>query len=309
MGKVHILSGIAFTFLLGTSQVYADSCNQVRLAEPGWTDLAYTTGIAEAVLGELGYETKSDVLGLPVIYASLENKDLDAFLGYWDPAMETFYRDYKERDAVITTTQNLTGAKFTLAVPKYVYDAGVRDFADLAKHAEKFDHKMYGIEPGSNDIMDKLIKDNAFDLGSWSIVESSEQGMLSQVKRSTRREKWVVFLGWAPHPMNSQFDIAYLTGGDDYYGPNYGGATVHTQMRKGYEQACPNVAKFLNNLVFDIELESEGMGYILNDHLSPKEAAIKTIRNHPEYLDKWLAGVTTRDGGEGLASVKKALVL
>jgi glycine betaine/proline transport system substrate-binding protein len=35
---------------------------------------------------------------------------------------------------------NLEGAKYTLAVPQNVYDAGVTSFADIAQYADEFDH-------------------------------------------------------------------------------------------------------------------------------------------------------------------------
>ena len=63
--------------------------------------------------------------------------------------------------------------------------------------------------------------------------QGSEAGMLSQVARATRGEDWIVFLGWEPHPMNANHDITYLSGGDDWFGPNYGGATVYTNVRAG----------------------------------------------------------------------------
>ena len=52
--------------------------------------------------------------------------------------------------------------------------------------------------------------------------------------------------------MNTEFSIKYLTGGDDSFGPNYGGATVYTLTRAGYENNCPNVYKLLQNLKFDL---------------------------------------------------------
>ena len=30
-----------------------------------------------------------------------------------------------------------------------------------------------------------------------------------------RGKEPIVFLGWEPHPMNTKFKMAYLTGGDD----------------------------------------------------------------------------------------------
>ncbi len=285
------------------------SCAKVHMAEPGWNDLAFTTGVASVLLKGLGYRPKSDVLGLEVIYQSLKTGDLNLFLGYWDPAMETYYKPYREDGSVETVHQNLSGAKFTFAVPHYVYEAGVKDFADLAAYADKFGKKMYGIEPGSNQIMEDIIKQNAFDLGNWKLVESSEQGMLAEVKRAVAKKQWIVFLGWAPHPMNNDIAMDYLSGGDKFYGPDYGGATVHTQVHKGFTQACPNIGKLLANLTFDLQTENKGMGYIINDSLKPTDAARKVLRANPQLLDPWLAGVTTIDGKDGLAAVKANLGL
>lgn len=283
------------------------NCDTVRMAEPGWTDLAFTTGVASVVLEGSGYTTESDVLGIPVIYESMVRRDLDVFLGYWDPAMESYFQAYRESGNIETVHQNLEGAKFTFAVPKYVYDAGVTDFADLAAHADKFDSRIYGIEPGSNDIMLEIVEANVFGLGEWRVVESSEQGMLAQVNRDARSEEWIVFLGWAPHPMNTAFDSEYLSGGDDHYGPDFGGATVHTQVRKGYLEECRNVGKLLTQMTFDVPMESAGMAYILDDGNDPKEAGARLLREQPKYLEAWLDGVETIDGGNGLDAVRAHL--
>ena len=54
-----------------------------------------------------------------------------------------------------------------------------------------------------------------------------------------QRNEPIVFLGWEPHPMNTNFEMTYLTGGDDVFGPNFGGATVYTNVRKGYLAGVP----------------------------------------------------------------------
>lgn len=285
------------------------TCSTVRLAEPGWTDLAVTTGVTQVLLEGMGYTTESDILGIPVIYESMKRGDLDVFMGYWDPAMETYFAPYRDSGDIETIHMNLEGAKFTWAVPSYVYEAGVTDFADLAAHADKFDGKLYGIEPGSNELMLNVVAADDFGLGEWEVVESSEQGMLSQVERFVRKEDWIVFLAWAPHPMNTAFDLEYLSGGDAYYGPNFGGATVSTQVRKGYVDECPEVGKLLTQLTFDVALESEGMGYILEDGMSAMDAARALITAHPDVLNGWLNGVQTLDGTPALASVTADLGL
>lgn len=286
-----------------------ESCATVRLAEPGWNDLALTTGAASVVLQALGYEVKSDLLGIEVIYQSLKENQLDAFLGYWDPAMQTYAAPYEADGSVERLGVNLAEAKYTFAVPSYVAEAGVRDFKDLATFSDQFGKEMHGIEPGSNQLMFDVIADPAFGLDGWDVVESSETAMLLEVQRKVDRKEFVVFQAWAPHPMNVAFDLVYLTGGDAHYGPDFGAATVSTQVRKGYVSECPNVGLFLQNLKFDIGFENEGMGYLINEGIDPIEAGRKILMARPDVIDGWLTGVTTRDGAPGAEAVKAALGL
>lgn len=284
-------------------------CKTVRFADVGWTDITATTALASEVLVGMGYEPKAKVLSVPVTYRSLKNKDIDVFLGNWMPTMEADVRPYLESGDVETVVTNLKGAKYTLAVPQYVYDAGVTSFADIAKHADKFNGRIYGIEPGNdgNRLIHAMVDQNAFGLGDFRVVESSEAGMLSQVGRSVRRDQWVVFLAWEPHPMNANYDLAYLDGGDDFFGPNYGGATVHTNVRNNYLSECPNVGNLLKNMTFSLDMENEVMSAILDDDQEPRNAAHTWLANNPTVLDRWLEGVTTLSGDAALPAVKASL--
>ncbi|GGE19483.1 glycine/betaine ABC transporter substrate-binding protein [Aureimonas endophytica] len=286
-----------------------DSCKTVRLSDVGWTDITATTAIASTLLKGLGYEPDVKVLSVPVTFASLKNKDIDVFLGTWLPSMEADVKPYLADGTVEDIKTNLTGAKYTLAVPKYLYDEGLKSFADIAKFSDKLSGKIYGIEPGNdgNRLVLGMIEKNSFGLGKFELVESSEQGMLSQVSRATKSQKPIVFLGWAPHPMNKNFELAYLAGGDDVFGPNYGGAEVHTAVRKGYAQECPNVGKLIGNLAFDVDIESEVMGKILDDGKDGPAAAAEWLKAHPDRVKTWLSGVTTFDGKDGAAAVASAL--
>ncbi len=285
------------------------SCKTVRFSDVGWTDITATTAATSAVLSGLGYTPKIQILSVPVTYASLKNKDIDVFLGNWMPTMEGDIKKYREDGSVETLTVNLEGAKYTLAVPDYVAAAGLKSFADIAKFKGKLNGKIYGIEPGNdgNRLIQGMIDKNVFNLKGFKLVESSEQGMLAQVARNVKRNKWIVFLGWEPHPMNTNFKLAYLSGGDDYFGPNYGGATVYTNIRKGYAESCPNVAKLLKNERFTLAMENEIMKAILDEKQDPGKAASAWIKAHPAALASWLKGVTTVDGKDGLAAVKSSL--
>ena len=288
-----------------------DDCSTVRFSDVGWTDITSTTALTSTVLEGLGYQAEDTLLSVPVTYTSLRNGDIDVFLGNWMPTMEADLAPYREDGSVEIVGVNLEGAKYTLAVPQYVYDGGLTDFADIAAVADELDGEIYGIEPGNdgNRLILDMIADGAFGLGDFVLVESSEQGMLSQVERAARREQWIVFLGWEPHPMNARFDMAYLSGGDDWFGPDFGGATIYTNVRAGYLQECPNVGRLLTNLTFSLAMENEVMSLILDDGMAPRAAAETWLSANPEPLEAWLDGVTTLDGGDGLAAVRAHLGL
>ncbi|WP_318421654.1 choline ABC transporter substrate-binding protein [Photobacterium leiognathi] len=285
------LSSVAFNS-------YANQCDTVRFADVGWTDITATTAVTSELLKGMGYNTKTDLLSVPVTYSSMANGDIDVFLGNWMPTMEGDIAKYREAKTVETVKANLEGAKYTLAVPKYVYDAGVKNFADLAKHADKFKGRIYGIEPGNdgNRLIQSMIDTNAFDLKDFSLVESSEAGMVSQVARAVRRDQWIVYLGWAPHPMNSNVEMEYLAGGDDFFGPNYGGANVYTNVRSNYLTECPNVGQLLKNLSFSLEMENSLMEAILNQKVQPEKAARQWLSENPQQVEAWLKDVKTREG-------------
>ena len=303
MKKLLTTSVLAMT---AATSLAAAECSEVTFSDVGWTDITATTAAASVVLDALGYDTETKILAVPVTYTSMAAGDIDVFLGNWMPTMEGDIAKYREEGSVDTVRANLEGAKYTLAVNKVAADMGIKTFADIAANKDALEGEIYGIEPGNdgNRLIQSMIDDNAFDLGDFEVVESSEQGMLAQVQRATRKEEPVVFLGWEPHPMNANFELTYLEGGDDFFGPDLGGATVHTNTRAGFVEECPNVGKLLTNLEFTLAMENEIMGAILDDGEEPRDAATAWIKANPDVLDTWLDGVTTVDGGDAMAAAK-----
>lgn len=287
------------------------ACKAVRLSDVGWSDITTTTALASVMLKGLGYTPRVDILAVPVTFKSLAAGDLDVFLGNWMPSMENDIAPYRKDGSVQTLRANLEGAKYTLAVPTYLAQEGLTSFDRIKDFKDKLGGKIYGIEPGNdgNRLVQGMIDDDKFGLKGFELVESSEQGMLAQVARATAAKEPIVFLGWEPHPMNTKFKLTYLSGGDDVFGPNFGGATVYTVTRRTYGQDCPNAMAFFKNLAFTLPLENEAMGLILDDGMEPEAAARSYLKAHPELLDGWLQGVTTFAGQPGLPAVKQALGL
>jgi glycine betaine/proline transport system substrate-binding protein len=300
----------AFALAAAGTAAFAD-CDTVTFADVGWTDITATTATSSVVLEALGYTTETKLLSVPVTYTSLAAGDIDVFLGNWMPTMEADIAPYREAGTVETVRANLEGAKYTLATNAAGAALGIASFADIATHRDALDGEIYGIEPGNdgNRLIIEMLESGAFGLEGFEVVESSEQGMLAQVERATRRDEPIVFLGWEPHPMNANFDLTYLEGGDDWFGPDFGGATVYTNTRAGFSTECPNLGTFLQNLSFTLPMENEIMGAILNDGTDPRDAATEWLKANPAVLDTWLAGVTTKDGADAVAAARAALGL
>ncbi|WP_394787678.1 choline ABC transporter substrate-binding protein [Rhodoferax sp.] len=285
------------------------SCKAVRFADVGWSDIAATTGLASVVLEGLGYKPTVTIASVPITFAGIKSKQIDAFLGYWNPSMTPIIEPFVKAGQIKVLEQpNLVGAKYTLAVPAYLYDKGLKTFNDIAKFQKELDGKLYGIEPGNdgNALIQGMIDKNQFGLKGFKMVESSEAGMLAEVQRAGRGNKAIVFLGWEPHPMNVQMKMKYLEGGDDVFGPNLGEAKVFTAVPPTYEARCPNVAALLKNLQFTTEIENTVMVGIL-DKAKPEAAAKAYLKKNPGVLDGWLKGVKTFDGKDGLPAVTASL--
>ena len=301
---------VALALTAFAAPALAEGCETITFSDVGWTDITATTAATTVVLQALGYDTDIKVLSVPVTYTGLAEGDIDVFLGNWMPTMEGDIGPYRDAGTVDTVRANLEGAKYTLATDKVGAEMGIKDFADIAAHKDALKGKIYGIEPGNdgNRLIMDMIDSDAFGLKDFEVVESSEQGMLAEVEAAVDAGEPIIFLGWEPHPMNARFEMTYLTGGDDYFGPNLGGATVYTNTRAGYVAECANTGKLLENLSFTLAMENEIMGAILDDGAQPEDAAKAWLKDHPDVWKAWLDGVTTMDGGDAVAAVEKSLM-
>lgn len=301
--KTILLASAALAF---AGQAYAEGCDKVTFSDVGWTDITATTAVASTILEALGYETDTKILSVPVTYTGLAEGDIDVFLGNWMPTMEADIAPYRDAGTVETIAENLKGTQYTLATNAAGAALGIKSFADIAPNKDALEGKIFGIEPGNDGnrlILDRIAA-NDFGMGEFEVVESSEQGMLAQAASLDGEGKPVVFLGWAPHPMNSAMELTYLTGGEEWFGAE---GSVFTNTRAGYVAECPNTGKLVQNLVFTLQMENDIMGAILNDGADPKDAAKAWLAANPDAIGPWLDGVTTKDGGDAMAAVTAAL--
>jgi glycine betaine/proline transport system substrate-binding protein len=304
---VALLAGAALAAVLSAPAMAGDSaaCQKVRFSDVGWTDIQATTGLAFNILEALGYKPEVQVLAVPVTYQSLKNKDIDVFLGNWMPSMTADVKPYLDDKSVESVSVNYDGAGYGLVVPTYVAEKGIKSLKDIGKFKKELDGKIYGIEPGNdgNRIVLEMIKNKDNGLDGFELVESSEAGMLAEAEKAMKAGKWIVFLGWTPHPVMGEMKISYLDGMGD---SGFGAATVHTNVRGGYLKECPNAGKFVANMKFTGPAENQMMDAILKGGEANKVARDWLKANQAEAA-KWLAGVTTFDGKDAAAALAAAL--
>ncbi len=305
MGAVFLLFSTT-----STAQESAD-CGRVRLGTVGWLDAGASSAVALALLRALGYDSTVQKLSAPTIFASLKNGDLDAFLEILVPTMGNVVKPYIVDNSIELLRQNLAGTKYTLAVNSHARALGITRFDELADHAEALSYTIHGVEPGAdgNLLIGQMIDRNLFGLSGFRLVESSETGLVRSIAAANKAGRPMVFLAFEPHPMNVRFDLTYLSGGDNVFGPAFGGADVYTGIRTTFANECPNVALLFGNLGFTLPMINEIMTAIIDLNANPLVAAVAWIRQQPLVLESWLEGLTARDGAPALPVVRSFMGL
>lgn len=279
----------------------------IRFGTPTWPGVTVKTEVAAQIIETMGYPVKQTNSSPAFAYNALKTDDLDIFFGGWMPTQKNMADPLIESGAVEVMATNISDAIMGIAVPEYVWEAGVKTEADLDEYRERFNGKLYGIEAGSgfNESIEDSINNDRHGLSDWELVPSSTSAMLSQVGKSIKDEEWIVFLGWEPHWMNVAYDIKYLEAVGE---PKIADTTsdVLTVANPRMVERDPQIARFLEQYVVSKADQSKWvLEYSYNDRESPKVAA-DWIGQNLDTVGKWLDGVTTRDGTPAIEAVRAA---
>lgn len=271
------------------------SAQTVTFGYVEWPELTVKTEVAATVLEAIGYDTEALSLSLPLVLRGVSTGDLDVFLGLWMPSMTSMIEPYLDNGTITQVGVILDETIYRPAVPGYVYEAGVHSLADLNAHADRFDAQIYGIEPGNdgNELVLGMIDEDVYDLSDWRLVESSTEGMLAAVRNAINRERWIVFLGWSPHWMNTEFDMAYLDDPENIWGEDgYVGAIMNT----AYAESHPDLARFFSQFEVDADTMSVWTEEFSLQGLEPSAIANTWIPENMDVVLGWLEGVSAADG-------------
>ncbi|WP_123657517.1 ABC transporter substrate-binding protein [Salinisphaera japonica] len=289
------------------AQTGADSTQTVRFASAPWPGVTVKTTVAQTVLEAIGYETDLTNASWTIALQGVVRGDIDADLGIWMPTQKSTVQPLVDAGKIDLLVKNVPDAQYDLVVPGYVWDAGIHSIGDLNARAERFDHRIYGIEAGNdgNQIVQNAIDDNVYDLGDWDLRASSTAAMLAEAGRAIDDKRWIVFLGWKPHWMNIKYDLRYLEDPKEIWG---GGSSVWTAINPAYAKANPNATRFLEQMIVPSKIQSQWIYDYGYDKQSADDVARRWITGHMDRVAQWLDGVTTADGKtQALAALKKAM--
>jgi len=295
-------------FVSGACGSGADGANEtVKFGTVDWPEAIAKTNVASTIVDALGYETEIQELGVPTVFQGLETGDLDVFVEAWFPTMQT---NFDAVDNVESVTTNLDDATFSVAVNQEACDAGVRSHEDLAQFADRFENSgtptVYGLEPGNdgNQVVLDMIDNNQYDLGDWEIVESSTNGMLSEVDRRVGDGEWVAWTGWEPHWMNNRYDMCLLEDPEEAWG---GPSHVETLVNEEFTEKFPDLYPFFEQMTVSQDIQRDLIDRIDNSGEEPQQVALDWLRENPQATDRWLEGITATDGTDGAEALRNYL--
>ncbi len=300
----------AVTAVIGLGAAAGAKAADIHFGVPAQPGATVKAEVASQLLDTLGYEVARSRLSPAFIMKSIDDGEVDATLDVWLPVQRGQLAPLQEAGSGRIVAENVPDGQIGFTVPDYVWEAGVRSVTDLAEHAERFDAEIYGYEvgTGANEVVLEALARDAAGLGDWQLKQSSTSAMLLAAKRAIQRGDWIVFMGWKPHWINITHEIRYLKDAELIFADSGGRSTVNTVANTDFLADNPNLATFLAGYAFDAAVESAWVYAYGFKERPAEEVAAQWIAENPDWVERWLEGVTTAEGAPAWPVVRRELI-
>lgn len=289
---------VAIVIIAAAGLIGSSDENELQFGYVTWDGEIASTNVLTLVLEEAGYDVSMVAVDAGPLYQSLAKGELDFTTSTWMPVTHASYMD-KYGDRLERVGENLEGCKIGLAVPQYVYDAGVKKISDLKVHGDKFSNRIVGIDPGAGVMMatDRAVED--YGLTDYEVRSSSSGSMLAELKRAYANEDWIAVTLWSPHWAFSEWDLVYLEDPKESYG---GVEVVETVSRTGFADDNPGAYAIIQAFNWTQDDCQSVMLDINSKNMDERDAAQKWIDAHREKVDSWIsAGKAAADAAKETA--------
>ncbi|WP_156163712.1 glycine betaine ABC transporter substrate-binding protein [Demequina subtropica] len=239
----------------------------------GWDESLATSLLWENILEGKGYNVELEYADPAVVFQGVADGDYDVVTDVWLPLthasyIEEFGDDMEEIGAWFDS------AALTVAVNA---DAPIDSLADLAEHADEFDGRIVGIEPGAGltaTVQDAVIP--TYGLEGMEFLTSSTPAMLSELDTATSNGENIIVTLWEPHWAYGAYDLKNL---EDPEGTLGEAENIVTYGRTGLGEDFPEVAEWMGAFTMDADHL-----YDLENQLNGADSA-----DYADIVSEWVA--------------------
>ncbi|MBI9106039.1 MAG: glycine betaine ABC transporter substrate-binding protein [Spirochaetales bacterium] len=247
---VLIVSTTATGIFAGGQQDSKEDVKTANLVYANWEEGVAYTNLAKVVLEDMmGYEVTITAADVAPGYASVAAGDQDAFMETWLPVL---HKDYIEKfgDDLVDLGNVYEGTLSGLAIPTYMYEAGIKTISDLKKPEalKRLDKTIIGIDAGAGIMKtteSDVIPAYGLDDAGYKLLASSGPAMMAALKDAYSNEEWIVVTAWKPHSMFGYYDLTFLEQDGEKV---WGEGNIHITGRKGLSEDNPELTQFLSNM-------------------------------------------------------------
>ncbi len=253
----------------------------IKIPYVQWACAEAESHLAQVILEDMGYNVELSTVQAAVMWSSVASGDTDVFTTAWLPYTHaSYWEEYGDNVERLGTLYD--EAVLALVVPSYVT---IDSIAEMQDHASEFQSRIVGIDPGAG-IMEATRNATmpTYGLDDWTLVESSDAGMISELERSINNEEWIAVTGWAPHWKFFAYDLKILEDPEETLG---GMEEIVVIGRKGFAEDFPDAASFFQNWKLTADQLGEVMYMINIDNMDPLVAARAWIEDNPDVVNSW----------------------
>jgi glycine betaine/proline transport system substrate-binding protein len=242
-----MLFGLFAGVTLATGSLFAQAAEQepIKIGWVNWSDTEIAVKLANITIeDQLKQPVKLVMADIGIQFQAMANGNIDLIPMVWLPSThQAFWDKYKDK---LEDLGVLYEGRIGMAVPTSIPVSEVASVEDLNKPEvkKKFEGKILTSEVGNGQYKLTLKAIEAYKLDGYKMVASSESGMLSELDRNNKRDKWSLINAWSPHWMFSKWSLRYLDDPKHMFG---GVEQIHAVARKGFSAQHPEVARFFSH--------------------------------------------------------------
>ncbi|MGO1591809.1 MAG: glycine betaine ABC transporter substrate-binding protein [Ancrocorticia sp.] len=252
-------------------------------AVEGWDDTVASSELWKAVLNEKGYDAEVEYVNVTTAFAGVAEGEYDLYLGSWLPTTHAdYYENYGDQ------MENLGAwndeAVNTVAVAA---DSPIDTIPELLEHADEFDNRIVGIEPGAG--LTLMMEEEViptYGLESMEFVTSSSAAMLAELDTALANDENIAVTLWQPHWAYGTYDLKNLEDPEGALGePEEITALASQDLR----EEAPQLVGWIENFEMDMDMFGELQAAMFAEDATDYEPGLN------EWIDEnrdWVDGLT-----------------